>query len=81
MKLIDKEIEILKALKVLGYEWLARDENGELYAYYDKPTKDHNYIFWMDDYHCFLTNGDTLFNFVKWADEEPTNIDNLLKGL
>ena len=36
----DREIEILKALKTLGYAWLARDKNDKLFAYEKTPVKD-----------------------------------------
>lgn len=65
-ELTSHEIEILKALKTLGYEWLARDEDGVLIAYCLKPEKTTR----VDE---------NLFTFIKWEDDEPTNINDLLK--
>lgn len=81
-KVTDREVEILKALKVLGYVWLARDKNGELYAFFNEPTK--SFSVWDDDNeeerYYFPIKEKDLFNFIKWEDEEPTSIDDLLKG-
>ena len=80
-ELTDKEIEILNALKVLGYVWLARDRNSELYAFFNEPTK--SYSVWDDDNeeerYYFPIKEKDLFNFIKWEDEEPIKIDELLK--
>ena len=66
-----------------GYLWLARDLNGSIAAYSDKPFKfvddgwrvedgeSKEMWMWVDD-------GD-LYNFVKWEDEEPVNIREWLK--
>ncbi len=78
IKLTDKEIEVLKALKTLGYEFLARDEDTELYAYIEKPDKcsyDWGLVIGL-----FIDVNSDVFNFIKWEDKEPTNIDDLLKG-
>lgn len=80
IKLTDREIEILKALKVLGYEFLARDENTDMYAYNGKPYKGSYRSYWvLDDDGSVKVNGDT-FNFIKGTEKEPTSIDDLLKG-
>ena len=64
-----------------GYQWLARDLNGSIAAYSDKPFKfvDDGWLvedgeskeMWVDD-------GD-LYNFVKWEDDEPVNIREWLE--
>ena len=80
IELTDKEIEILKALKVLGFKYLARDEYVYLYAYNEKPLKNTARNLWLliDGEYVKFNNG---FNFIKWTDKEPTNIDDLLKGV
>lgn len=76
-ELTSHEIDVLKALRTLSYDFLVRDENGELYACKEKPERQLYY--WYKDE---LTRIDKdLFTFVKWGDEEPTKIDDLLKGL
>ena len=66
-----------------GYLWLARDLNGSIAAYSDKPFKlddecwrveegeSKEMWMWVDD-------GD-LYNFVKWEDDEPVNIREWLE--
>lgn len=81
IKLTDKEIEILKALKVLGYEFLSRDgvDYDSLYAYSEKPYKAGDY--WIIDAGDYLKINSDFLDFIKWEDKEPKNIDDLLKGI
>lgn len=60
------------------YEWIARDESGVLYIYHDKPKKEE--FMWVDgfEYKC-LNLFSHLFQMVKWEDDEPWNIEDLLK--
>lgn len=75
--LTEDEKAILRNLDK-GWKWIARDKNGELYVYTDKPYKDE----WI-----WKTGGEGsnlgifkhLFKLIKWKDEEPYNIDELLK--
>ena len=66
-----------------GYLWLARDLNGSIAAYSHKPFK-LGYESWCvedgesKDMWMWVDDGD-LYNFVKWEDEEPTNIAEWLK--
>jgi len=61
------------------YKWIARDENGFLYVYYRKPNK--NTVVWIptneNDTGLVFPN---LFKFVKWEDEQPYSIEELLKN-
>ena len=79
IKLSRLEYEILKKAKEFQYKYIARDENGNLYAYQDQPKKNGDY--WSDG--CFTGSyiADWLFcfKFVKWEDEEPYSIDELMK--
>lgn len=78
IKLSDKEIDMLLALKVLGYKWLARDSNNILFAYDKKPVK--LTTMWDIDLNwCFVKTYRNLFCFIKWKDTKPTKIDHLLK--
>lgn len=63
------------------YQWIARDENGSLWVYNNKPQK--NETMWIMRFH---TNGwesfimfNHLFQMVQWEDKEPTIIAKLLK--
>lgn len=79
-KLTDREVEVLKALKTLGYNYIARGATGGLYGYEEKPIK----IEWAWGLGCcFIPTKEAkkLFKFIKWTDKELTNIDDLLRGL
>lgn len=61
-----------------NYEWIARDESGVLYIYHDKPKK--NSFAWAVGFGSRCLNlFDHLFKMVKWEDEEPWKIEDLLK--
>ena len=54
-------------------KWLARDEDGELWAYEYIPYKNRKSWFASGDIH--KVGGDSiLFGQIKWEDEEPTKI-------
>ena len=59
-------------------EWIARDENDCVYVYFVKPIKSPH------DFWNFMGGGfnfsafNHLFQFIKWEDEEPYNIKELL---
>lgn len=78
VQLTAHEIEVLKALKVLGFNWIARDGNNYLFAYEEKPTRSIEF-FYEDGINMMLDKD--LFTFITWQDEEPTSIEELLCGL
>lgn len=81
IKLSEREIEILKALKILGCKWLTRDRNSILFAYLKKPVKLTS-IWDTDENWCYVNiKYIKLFRFIKWEDTKPTKIDDLLKEL
>ena len=49
--------------------WIARDENGKLFAFSDIPNKTTNY--WGTE-NFYLGLDRTKFPSVKWEDDEPT---------
>lgn len=59
------------------YKWLARDEDGKLLAYEDKPYKGG--VFWdvigSDGEYNDIEETDDTYSFVKWNDEEPFAIN------
>ena len=65
-----------------GFRWIARDKNKELYVYTTEPekrecewrtTKLNSSGVYNDD------DGYRLFQDIKWEDEEPTKIDDLIR--
>ena len=71
-----EDIYLLKGLYERGFNYLARDESGDLFAYAIEPEK-KNYLWtvYFDD--CEIIENDN-FPEIKWTDEMPTKIANLL---
>ena len=79
-----------KILELLQYEWIARDKSGDLYVYAKEPKKDYKMEFWNDNNNnadvyvldhsicnnkCFQIGLD----FIKWEDDKPWKVKDLLK--
>ena len=68
--------------KILNFNYMARDEKGTLAVYTDKPTK-YGEVWsgikkpYLDFKFCFFKDCD--FSFIKWEDDEPWAIEELLK--
>ena len=82
MKLTKEEKAILKSLRK-KWKWMARDKNKNLWVYDGKPIKDNKiWNIGNGDYFEFEKLSklfkDELFSFIRWEDEEPTNVDELL---
>lgn len=70
---------LLKQLTRDGYEWLARDDNSELYAFKGIPKKYDDMEFWdtgANDYSLIKKDD---FPHIKWTDDKPTSISILLE--
>lgn len=79
VKLSDEEKVILKNIDK-RFKWIARDKNGNLFIYCEKPIKRESawgseIIF---DYEVMIIFNH-LFQFIKWEDEEPYLVEDLLK--
>ena len=73
-----EEYEILKGLDD-KWKWIARDKNGSLFAYLEKPPKDPYSRDWgLTGDEWFLIK-EILFQFIQWEDEEPYSIAELIK--
>lgn len=60
---------VLKYAKYCGFKWLAKDKNGAIYGYYEKPIK--NVETWRGEGGKIHTDLD----FLSWEDEEPYEIN------
>ena len=79
IKLSDVERVILENI-LQKYKWIVRDKIGNLKVFEDKPKKD-SYIWWgANAIFDNLSVLNHLFQFIKWSDTEPYNIEELLKG-
>lgn len=63
------------------YQWIARDENKHIYVYTDEPVKeDTEWSQWVrGGKEEGLRAFNHLFQFIKWEDDKPYNIDDLLQ--
>ena len=57
------------------YKWIARDRDGELCIYEEKPRKEGNY--WDFDGYGRPSYFNHLFSAIKWEDKEPTRISDI----
>ena len=74
-----ESIYLLKGLLERGFNYLARDKDGALYAFDVSPVKTEESGLWdvcldLDSEHIQYDN----FPEIKWTDDEPTRIDVLL---
>ena len=78
IKLIEDEKIILRNLHK-KYKYIARDKSGSLYLYGQKPRRAKEN--WINTNGIFtnLCVFEHLFKFIKWEDEEPYNIEELIK--
>lgn len=80
VKLTIAEKCILENLKG-NFEWIVRDENGVLYLCEEKPKKHYGDKVWVDGFNYHIIRiFEHLFKFIKWEDEEPYNIKELLEN-
>src|SRR5699024_7955281 len=73
-KINQEEYEVLKRLDDT-WKWIARNYNGALITYTDKPMKNPN-LYW-DSFGERID--DRLFQFIQWEDEEPHNVAELIE--
>ena len=76
-KLSSAELVILENLDK-NCKWIARDKSESLYVYNNKPVKHRDY--WDIIGMASTLEFPKLFTFVKWTDEQPYSIEELLKG-
>lgn len=79
-KIKREEYEILKELIGEGFKWICRDWDGDLYVYEIKPYKG-NVVWWYGDSDLVIRriSSSDLFRFIRWEDENPYNIYELIK--
>ena len=79
IKLTEDEKVILKNLPK-RFKWITRDKDGNLFIYCEKPIKRESS--WISEtlfdwFGIWIFNH--LFSFIKWQDEGPYLIEDLLK--
>lgn len=71
--------DLLKRLRKGGYDYLARDLDGELWVFGVKPKKEDDSWDAETDYHGSIIENDN-FPEIQWTDDEPTKITDLLES-
>lgn len=61
-----------------GIMWVARDKDGYLFLYGEKPKKEFSSWVSPECFNLFILDVD-LFPEVKWEDEEPTEVELIIK--
>lgn len=77
-KLSDAERVILENIPE-DYKWIARNKSKRINVFCFEPTKNHGST-WVGGYSQNLDVFAHLFQFITWNDNEPYNIEELLKG-
>lgn len=84
--LTDEQREIFKALDLLGLKFIAKDSNGTVYAFAERPEKwfrawgvDGEY-FDLESKYLRAGVSDAISPLVSWDDKEPLNIEEVLKN-
>ena len=62
------------------YKWIARNENGNLKISSEKLQKSVDFWYTEITYYTWFEAFNHLFQFITWEDNEPYNIEELLKG-
>lgn len=70
-----EDIEIAKELKLDGFNWIARDKNGYIGAYIDKPYK--NIDSWYTTKFAYCSVYKEYFQSITW-ESEPTSLDSII---
>ena len=73
----EEEKAILIALP--NANWIARDSDGEVYIYTDKPEKYNSCWVVTGESFCVSMFCNAKFESVKWEDSEPTSREEILK--
>ena len=79
-RLLKADIEALKDLQEEEMMFLARDKKGKLWAFADEHIGDiekEDGIWICEDYCKSIEK--KLFKLIKWEDEKPTSIEELMK--
>lgn len=83
IKLSKVEYELLRHLYKTGYSYIVRDGSNSVYVYEKRPCRIN--LYWApgdvnhnDDISLYKLS--YLFQFLKWSDEEPTSIKEVLEN-
>ena len=75
---LNEDEKVILRIMNKDFKYMARDKNGDLWVYGVKPVKKEKDGQWWDPDNGLLPFSG-LFQFIKWEDEEPYLIEDLLK--
>ena len=82
--LTDRQREILEALNLLGFRYIAQDSDSSVCAYTERPEKGNEMWIGNREYFNFKYSRKdgyaTVSPLVEWSDDEPLNIEDILKN-
>lgn len=61
------------------FKWVARDSNGEVFCFKEKPYRGKESVMWLGVGLCRLPFSH-LFKFIKWEDNKPYSIKDILNN-
>ena len=73
--------DTLNFFKCIDKRWryIAKDKNGTISAFGSKPTKKERCWLNYEGFDCLDVFKDSLFDEIKWEDEEPIRIDDYVE--
>lgn len=77
MVISHKDMRLLEYIED-SYKYIARDSNGDIFLYIDKPQKSSK-IWCSDMEYLSIIRFDVEFPMIKWEDKEPWKIEDLKK--
>ena len=77
-ELTEGEVTVLKAMIIIGNKYIARDYSGEVFSYREKPKKSSAYWDPGANIRTYLCRS-LFYGIVSYDDEEPAEIEELLK--
>lgn len=86
MKYLYADKDYAVDLRHEGFEQIARNKNGDLFAYFGRPykvyinTPDRCVGKWKSRFYQEEINRD-FFSNVSWADDEPTSLYNIIRSV
>lgn len=70
----EKQNEAFKALKILGFKYIAKDKSNDVVFYTNEPYKTGTKWDILDGDYSEISQLQNIFPFINWEDEEPFEI-------
>ena len=70
----EDDLAVLKYVKLCGAKYVAKDECGDIFMYFQRPYKYKNYETWTNNDKDYLLINAPI-SFISWEDDEPVCIE------